>query len=166
MQCLLTGKEMPPKRIAIPIIAFIFLLDQITKYLIVTHASDLPLTVTGFFDLVLTWNRGISFGILNNHSDLSFWLINGTVVGIIAYVIYLLLKETKPLMIISFGCILGGAFGNLADRLFRGGVVDFLDFHLGDLHWPAFNVADSFVVVGVGLFLVQEFFTKKAESLS
>ena len=155
MQCLLTGKEMSPRRMVIPLIVFIFLVDQITKHLIVTHASHLPLTITSFFDLVLTWNRGMSFGILNNHSDLSFWLINGTVVGIIAYIIYLLLKETKVLMMLSFGCILGGALGNLADRLFRGGVVDFLDFHLGELHWPAFNVADSFVVLGVGLFLVQ-----------
>lgn len=154
MQCLLTGKEMPPKRVAIPLIGFILLADQITKHAIVNHASDLPLTITSFFDLVLTWNRGISFGILNNHSDLAFWLINGTVVGIIGYIIYLLSKETKLSMIVSFGCILGGALGNLADRLFRGGVVDFLDFHLGGLHWPAFNVADSFVVLGVGLFLV------------
>jgi signal peptidase II len=154
MQCLLTGKEMPPKRGSIPLIIFIFLLDQISKYFIVRHGSNLPFTITSFFDLVLTWNRGMSFGILNNHSDLSFWLINGTVIGIIAYIIYLLSKETKPLMVISFGWILGGAFGNLADRLFRGGVVDFLDFHLGNLHWPAFNVADTFVVLGVGLFLV------------
>ncbi len=153
MQCLLTGKEMPPRRMAIPLIVFIFFVDQLSKYFIVTHASHLPLTITSFFDLILTWNRGISFGMLNNHSDLSFWLINGTVVGIIMYIIYLLSKETKLLMAISFGCILGGALGNLADRLFRGGVVDFLDFHLGDLHWPAFNVADSFVVLGVGLFL-------------
>ncbi len=161
MQCLLTGKKMSAKRGVIPFIGFIFLLDQVSKNFIVTHAAELPLTVTSFFDLVLTWNRGISFGILNNHSDVAFWLINGTVVGIIAYIIYLLLKETKVLMMLSLGCILGGAFGNLADRLFRGGVVDFLDFHLGELHWPAFNVADSFVVLGVGLFLVNKLWCER-----
>lgn len=161
MPCLIMDKKMSCRGVALPLMGFIVLTDQITKYAIVSNAAHLPLTITSFFDLVLTWNRGISFGILNNHSDLAFWLINGMVIGIIAYIIYLLSKETKLLMSLSFGCILGGAFGNLIDRLFRGGVVDFLDFHLGDLHWPAFNVADSFVVLGVGLFLVQEIWGKK-----
>lgn len=128
-------------------------LDQLTKYLVCSFSAFLPLSLTSFFSLVFTTNRGVSFGMLNNGSSFAFYSITTLVIGICFYLTYWLWTEKNKSSILSLSFILGGALGNLMDRFFRQGVVDFLDFHIQSYHWPAFNVADSFIFVGVLLLL-------------
>ena len=90
---------------------------------------------------------------LNNGSGLAFYGVTTLVIAISTYLIYWLWKEKNKTVQLALSFILGGALGNLADRFFYQGVVDFLDFHLGSYHWPAFNIADSFIFLGVLLLL-------------
>jgi signal peptidase II len=95
----------------------------------------------------------MSFGVFNNMSSLVFYGVTSVVIGLCAYLVYWLWKEKNKNTILSLSFILGGALGNLSDRFFRQGVVDFLDFHLQSYHWPSFNIADSFIFLGVLLLL-------------
>ena len=126
----------------------VFLLDQITKWAIVTRFSPdtiLPV-IPGLFSLVRVENRGIVFGMLGRlSSGLAFGLIILVSAAAIGLVWYLLWK-VEPSAILAgtaLAFILGGATGNLLDRIIRGRVVDFLDVYIRSYHWPAFNVADS-----------------------
>lgn len=131
------------------VILFICSFDQLSKYIICTLSSSLPLQVTSFFNLVFTQNRGMSFGLLNHTSPYIFYSVTGFVILLCLYLGYWIWKEKNRAVTLSLSLILGGALGNLLDRFWRGGVVDFLDFHIQSLHWPAFNVADSFIFLGV-----------------
>lgn len=102
--------------------------------------------VTPFFDLNLGFNRGIAFGLLDTWSMPLLALVAAATIGAFAYWFW---RETRPTPRIALALILGGAVANLADRLLRGGVTDFLDFHALGFHWPAFNLADSALTVGV-----------------
>jgi signal peptidase II len=133
-------------------------LDQVTKISIErAFAFGDSLPITGFFNLVLTYNKGAAFSFL---SAASGW--QGTLfmlVGIAAsgFIVYLLARRDKPkIFAAALALILGGAIGNVVDRLAYGHVIDFLDFHLGGWHWPAFNVADSAIVCGAGLLILEE----------
>lgn len=131
------------------IIAFIICaLDQLAKYLVINNVSEsTPVTViNGFFYLTHIKNHGAAMGILQ---DGGFVLIPVTIIVSIV-IAYFLLKSKSKILNVSLSFILGGAIGNLIDRIFRGSVTDFLDFHLGPLKfWKyIFNVADVFVVVG------------------
>jgi signal peptidase II len=123
--------------------------DQLTKYIICSLSSSLPLHVTSFFNLVFTQNRGMSFGLLNHTSSSVFYGVTGLVSLLCLYLGYWMWKEKSRAITLSLSLILGGALGNLVDRFWRGGVVDFLDFHIQSFHWPAFNMADSFIFLGV-----------------
>jgi len=128
-------------------------LDQITKHWIVTRfpVHDTQTLVTGFFSLVHVRNRGMAFGMMNRpEADWSFIILVGATLGAVALLLfwfYRLKPEDKGLAL-PLSLILGGATGNLLDRVRLGEVIDFLDFHVGPYHWPAFNVADSAITVG------------------
>lgn len=124
-------------------------LDQLTKTFILTHANDLPLEIFSGFNLVLAWNRGISFGLFNLSADWVFWGITVLASLVSVGIFVFLWRQKKTPLLLPLSMILGGAIGNIMDRLYRGAVVDFLDFHLYNYHWPAFNIADSAIVVGV-----------------
>ena len=138
--------------------------DQVTKYFVVAKLSFcLPYDLSSFCNLVLVYNKGVSFGFFqNNHVFGKFSLILVALV-LISWLVWALLKSQNPLEAFSYGLIIGGAFGNVLDRFIYGAVVDFLDFHLFHYHWPAFNMADSAIVLGVGIVLLQQFidFKKK-----
>lgn len=107
-----------------------------------------------FFNLVLAHNTGAAFSFLAGAGGWQRWLFTAiTVVISVALVIGLRRNVAKPLIATAFALVLGGALGNLYDRLTLGYVVDFLDFHWGRAHFPAFNVADSAITVGVALLL-------------
>jgi len=110
--------------------------------------------VTGFFNLVLTWNRGMSFGLFNNDATLNAAIFTVIAAIIVGALLVWLHRAEEPLIGIAIGLVIGGAIGNVADRLARGAVVDFLDFHLGDWHWFAFNLADAAICIGVGLMVI------------
>lgn len=145
-------------KIATYIIALIVVCDQMTKWWIVNHSSITsghPMVVTSFFNIVLVHNRGVTFGMLNNlnHAYVTYALI--AVAAIILFLLGRWLWLTRSMTVaISLGCIMGGAIGNVIDRLRYGAVIDFLDFYIPNYHWPAFNIADTFIVTGVALLLL------------
>ena len=120
--------------------------------------------VTSFFNLVSVWNRGISFGMFQGHSFSNYFFIVST--SVIAFILTRLIKKAKSKAeAYSFAMIVGGALGNLIDRFRIGAVADFFDFHIGEAHWPAFNVADSCVFCGAALLIISTLFQdKKSES--
>ena len=132
----------------------IALLDQGTKHLVearLEYAQAIP--VTEFFNLVRVWNTGAAFSILADAGGWQRWFFIALATGISAWLALALLKPRQQLETAGYCLILGGALGNLADRVFRGYVVDSLDFHWIGWHWPAFNFADLAITLGVGIFL-------------
>lgn len=135
-----------------------FILDQATKWWIIEYGmtSPAPLRITSFFNLVLGWNRGISFGMFGGH-DLPPWTLALFSGGIAVVLIVWLLRTRDRLVAMGLALVIGGALGNALDRVHHGAVTDFLDFHLADWHWPAFNMADVGVVCGAALLIVDSF---------
>jgi signal peptidase II len=132
--------------------------DQVAKVGIVDYFTAHPeaarhLAVTGFFNLVLTMNRGISFGIFNDPHTGEIVLVALAAVIVIGLLVWLA-RVNSGLLAMAIGFIIGGAAGNAVDRVARGAVVDFLDFHLGQWHPFAFNLADAAISVGVGLLIL------------
>ena len=146
----------------------IVLLDQFTKALIIGHVSfnqTIPV-MRGFFNITHIHNPGGAFGLMANLSpalrSIVFLFISSLAVGLIFY-FYKKTPPNYPWLAAAFALIFGGAIGNLIDRLRFGFVIDFLDFYFGNLHWPAFNVADSAISVGIGIFVFHLLFKKMPE---
>lgn len=140
------------------IAAVIVLLDQVTKIAIIrafSYGESLP--VTSFFNLVLTYNKGAAFSFLAGESGWQRYFFSAIAVAAVVFIIYLLKRHPgHRLFSWALTLILGGAVGNLIDRVLYGHVIDFLDFHVNNWHWPAFNVADSAICVGAVLFVYDE----------
>ncbi|HXZ00446.1 MAG TPA: signal peptidase II [Stellaceae bacterium] len=138
--------------------AVVALADQLAKAWILTLFSDRPpgsvLPVAGFLNLALTWNRGMSFGLFNNTAALNTIIFTVLAAVIVAGLLVWLRRARETLVALAIGLVIGGAVGNVIDRLWRGAVVDFLDFHLGQWHFYVFNLADAAISVGVGLMLL------------
>ena len=132
--------------------------DQITKRLILgSFQLGDALPVTGFFNIVRAHNTGAAFSFLADSSGWQRWLFTGIGVAAALFILWLLKKHAgERLFSFAMAGILGGAVGNVADRLQHGYVVDFLDFHLGGRHFPAFNVADSAITVGAICLVLDE----------
>lgn len=144
-------------------IAFIVLtLDLATKYWVessLVYNQQIP--VTSFFNLVLTYNTGAAFSFLNDASGWQRWLLSGIALIASIVIIFLLHKyASSKLFCLALSLVLGGALGNLWDRITLGHVVDFLDFYLGSYHWPAFNIADSAISIGAVLLIYDSFHSK------
>ena len=136
--------------------ALALILDQLTKFWVMSVFPPYggKVVIPGFFDLVNIRNRGAAFGFLNR-SDIEwqFWLFLAATllaVGVVFFLARSAHREEKVLFV-GLGLVLGGSFGNLIDRIRFRAVVDFLDFFIGQWHWPAFNVADIAICCGVGL---------------
>lgn len=152
-----------------PLVITIFIilfLDQITKLYIVSnfelHKSIV--VIDGYFNITYIRNSGMAFGILSNLNGIitKIFFIAVSMIAIVA--ISILYRETPDenhLGRAAFSLILSGAIGNMIDRIIRGEVVDFLDFHWHEYHWPAFNVADSCITTGVGLLVIAMIVFKK-----
>lgn len=157
-------------QIALALGALVLLLDQFTKWLIVAIVMQPQrvVEVTGFFNLVLTHNTGVSFGL---GSGSSAWILIGLSLAIVVGLLFWLRSQDRNLPSLGLGLVIGGALGNVIDRIYAPGVIDFLDFH-GFLfnfpplygHWPAFNVADSAITIGVGLLIFDGLFLDPAGS--
>lgn len=144
-------------RLGLLVATVVLLLDQATKWWILSVVMRPPtiVEVTSFFNLVLVWNRGISFGLLGDGDQTQAWVLAafGTIVAG-GLLVWLQRAALPRLPSLGVGLIVGGALGNVVDRLRYGAVVDFLDFHVGAYHWPAFNVADSAITIGVACLLL------------
>jgi signal peptidase II len=116
------------------------------------------IAVLPFLDLVLVWNRGVSFGLFNRESELAPWVLIGLALAIVVGLLVWVGRLRGRWPIVAVGLVIGGAIGNSIDRLRHGAVVDFIDLHVAAYHWPAFNVADSAIVIGVGILLLDGLF--------
>jgi signal peptidase II len=145
---------------ALALAAVVILLDQLTKWLILTVVMAPPrvIEVTGFFNIVLAFNRGVSFGLLASDYSWKPYLLAGLALAVVGLLLHWLRGQRGWAATVSVGLIVGGAVGNILDRFVHGAVVDFLDFHVAGWHWPAFNVADTAIVCGVGLLLADSLF--------
>jgi signal peptidase II len=137
----------------------VLVLDQISKGWVLANFRLMDRQiVTSFFNLVLVFNAGASFSFLADAGGWQKWFFVVLALGISLWLLSLLRKHAhERLMPAALSLILGGAIGNVVDRLRFDAVVDFLDFHLAGYHWPAFNVADSAIFVGVALMLWHQF---------
>lgn len=149
-------------------IAFVILaLDLASKYWVestLEFGQVIPLT--SFFNLVLTYNPGAAFSFLSEQSGWQRWFLSGIAGSAALLIIYLLNRyRHERLFCLSLSLILGGALGNLYDRITLGHVVDFLDFYIGTYHWPAFNVADSAIFIGAVLMIYESFRKDKMEDI-
>jgi signal peptidase II len=133
-------------------------LDQLGKARILgIFADSLPgerIEITSFFNLVLTWNRGMSFGLFDSAAALNTMIFTALAAVIVTGLVVWLRRVEQSLLAVAIGMVIGGAVGNVIDRLWRGAVVDFLDFHLAGWHFYVFNLADAAISVGVGLMLL------------
>ncbi len=132
--------------------------DQASKFAIEkTFSYGDVRAVTGFFNLVLTYNKGAAFSFLATASGWQHNFLVAVGVGASLFILYLLARHgTQKLFAAALALILGGAIGNVIDRLLHGHVIDFLDFHWRGWHWPAFNIADSAIVCGAALLILDE----------
>ncbi len=138
------------------------LADQLSKYLLMNNLSDGEIIPLGsYFSLVKVWNTGVSFSMFNNHGSIGCVLLCTLSLVICAFLLYWMHKENDRLKIIGLGMIIGGALGNVLDRIRFGAVLDFLDFHYTTYHWPAFNLADTFICIGACLLIVLEIFKER-----
>lgn len=120
----------------------------------VIHVPYLMARVTNFFNIVFTWNPGTAFSLfrtLGDNAPLIMIIATGVIIALLLYYLIMRCKhyECTPLIL-----IIGGALGNLVDRLRFGAVIDFLDFHIGGAHWPSFNIADAFITIGILVYIL------------
>lgn len=134
-------------------------LDQISKWWILTEVMQPPrlIEVTGFLNLVLVWNYGVSFGLFANDAEGMRWVLIAVALAISAVLAVWMVRARTRFQVLSLALVIGGALGNVVDRLVHGAVADFVDVHLFGYHWPAFNVADTGITVGVALLLLDSF---------
>lgn len=116
------------------------------------------LEILPFFNLVMVWNPGVSFGLFQSGSPWAPWILVGIAVIIVGFLLHWLRKADTRRTAAALGLIIGGALGNMIDRVLWGAVADFFDAHIGALHWPAFNIADSAIVIGAALMLYDGLF--------
>ncbi len=149
-------------RFGLGLALLVVLADQLSKWWMLTQVMDPPrqIEVTSFFNLVLAWNRGVSFGLFNEQGAALPWILSGLAVLVVAGLIWWLRTLDRRLPAAALGLVIGGAIGNVIDRVRFGAVGDFLDVHVAGYHWPAFNLADGAITVGVVLLIFDGLFVE------
>ena len=140
-------------------ISLIFSLDRFSKIKILNYFSENAFFVNDYINLDLIWNTGIGFGLLSFETSIMYNVITIIIFLVILLLFYLSLISSK-LDNFIFSIIIGGASGNLYDRLFYNAVPDFIDLHYENFHWFTFNLADIFITLGIITFIVKDFFVK------
>ena len=144
--------------ISFSIVALIYFLDRFTKvYVIQLDRNNLGSDIfnSAYLNIILIWNKGIAFGLLS-FSESYLYNIISLIIAIIIIVLVIMSLKSDGLKKYSLLMIVGGALGNLHDRIFFNAVPDFIDFHIGNIHWFIFNVADIFITVGVISMIISE----------
>ena len=146
------------------IAALVVLLDQLTKQAITrTFALHEVMEITSFFNLVLVYNRGAAFSFLSDASGWQRELFTAIALGASVWIVWLMRRHSADtLFCLALSLVLGGAIGNVFDRLRVGAVIDFLDFHAYGYHWPAFNIADSAITCGAILLVLDALRPKRS----
>ena len=138
---------------------FIFILDRISKVYVINlskSALDKELFSSKFLNITLIWNEGIAFGLFSFNQDYFYNLLTLIILFVVFFVLMMAIKN-KGNQKYALLMILGGAIGNLYDRVFFKAVPDFIEFHIGEFHWFVFNVADIFICLGVFFMILSEF---------
>lgn len=159
------------------IILGVVVLDQLTKgYLLYLLTGAVPMhgdawdlvpvpylmrQMGAVFNIVFTWNPGASFSLLRGVGEYAPWAISIATGAIVGFILHYLYARACTYERAALALIAGGAIGNLIDRVRFGAVIDFLDFHIGGIHWPAFNVADMCIVMGVALYLMNWYIQRR-----
>lgn len=151
--------------IYLPISISLFILDQLSKVAVVKNfALGESKAIIKYFNITYVQNTGTIFGFLNGEKNfIKNMILIILPLGICAYIIYSLIQSIKKnftLSSVAYSLILGGALGNMYDRIFRGFVVDFLDFYFKDYHWYCFNIADSCITIGITILLFDQYLNK------
>ena len=143
-----------------PILAALAM-DQATKAAVIAEAERLSVGVPVLpgFNLVFLRNEGVTFGLFG---QIPWWALSVIAFGVSLWLLHLMLTTTKRIEAVACGMIVGGALGNIADRMRFGAVTDFLDLYMGSWHWPAFNFADVAVVCGVSLLILHPLLTNRS----
>jgi len=146
-------------RWALLAIGVLIVIDQAVKQVMLTLVFNPPrmLEVTGFFNLVPVWNTGVSFGLFGN-TGTSRWILVAVALVIVVILLVWLARAESGIVSIALVLVIGGALGNVLDRVFYGAVIDFFDIHAFGFHWPAFNIADATIVIGTALLLYDGLF--------
>jgi signal peptidase II len=151
-------------RLGLGIALLTVVLDQLSKWIVLdTFEPGVGIAVTPFFNLVLVWNRGVSFGMFNSGGSFAPWLLSGLALAVVVALGAWLQRTEQRLTALGLGLVIGGALGNVVDRIRFGAVVDFLDFHLAGYHWPAFNVADAGICVGAALMVADGLLARQSQ---
>ena len=155
-------REMPKcfssKCLSIFAAIFVLIADQLTKLAVMSYLVEGSWTITPFFNIVFVKNKGVTFGMFNNMASPSL-LIALAIVATAVLIVFA--KNQAPYYRLPISAIIAGAIGNIIDRVFYGAVIDFLDFHLYEYHWPAFNIADSAIVIGVVTLFIISYLEEK-----
>ena len=151
--------------ISFSIVALIYFLDRISKiYVIQLDKNNLGSDIfnSAYLNIVLIWNKGIAFGLLSFNESYLYNIIS-LIIAIIIIVLVIMSLKSQGFKRYSLLMIVGGALGNLHDRIFFNAVPDFIDFHIGNFHWFIFNVSDIFITLGVIGMIILELVENKTE---
>ena len=139
------------------ILAFLVVVaDQISKFLVMSRVLSevTQIELTSFLNLVTVWNRGVSFGLFNRDWPGTPWVLSAVALAVVAFLVIWMARSERPTPTLALGAIIGGALSNVIDRARFGAVYDFVDLHYAGWHWPAFNLADSAITLGVLALLI------------
>lgn len=156
-------------RIGLPVAVVLLILDQVSKWWILNgirlpELRNIPLLEAGPFglDLTMVWNRGVTFGLLSGDGPMNHLILALLAAAIAGFLLRWMVRAETRWVAAALGAVVGGAIGNVIDRLRYGAVVDFVDVHAWDWHWYVFNVADAAIVCGVGVLLADALFRRPA----
>ena len=153
------------KETVVPIVLLvsIFVFDRVSKIWIINQQEqNSSIFINKFLNFELIWNTGIGFGLFSTDPNLFYNLTSLFIFLVVLFLFYLIFRSNF-FDKICFSIVLGGALGNLYDRIVYFAVPDFIDFHVGDFHWFTFNIADIFITVGIILLIIKDLFFKKNE---
>ena len=144
----------------------VIIIDQASKYVVLHYVLTeyAAIVLTPFFAIVRAWNTGVSFSMFNNFGLNGVYVLSTIALLIVLALLKWLSTEKNRIMQLALGFIIGGAIGNVIDRIRLKAVFDFLDFYIGDHHWPAFNMADSFICIGAAIIIIHGLFFSKKET--
>ena len=147
--------------ISLLVIILVFILDRLTKEIIINYETNNQIIfINDYLNFNLIWNTGIGFGLFSQNANIYYHFITLLIFSVIIFLVYLIAKADFSEKIL-FSLILGGAIGNLYDRLIYFAVPDFIDFHIRDFHWFTFNIADIFITLGIILIVINDLIFKK-----
>jgi signal peptidase II len=141
------------------LIFLIFVLDRFSKIKILKDFGENSILINDFLNFNLIWNSGIGFGLLSFNSNLIYHTIS-IIIGLVVSLLFFIAYKSNTYEKIVYSIIIGGALGNLYDRVFYNAVPDFIDLHYGNFHWFTFNIADIFITIGIFAFLMKNFLIK------